>query len=75
MGPKTLLSWEAFLDPSDSYFLFADFVDFYTHLTYICICTFVVAFFSATIDDRNLIFDPYIDVSSYYLSDINLMKS
>jgi hypothetical protein len=23
--------WEAFLDPSDSYFLFADFVDFYTH--------------------------------------------
>jgi hypothetical protein len=33
------------LDPSDSYFLFADFVDFYTHLTYICICTFFVAFF------------------------------
>ena len=31
------ISWEAFLDPSDSYFLFAD---FYTHLTYICICTF-----------------------------------
>jgi hypothetical protein len=28
------------LDPSVSYFLFADFVDFYTHLTYICICTF-----------------------------------
>ena len=25
--------WVAFLDPSDSYFLFADFVDFYTHLT------------------------------------------
>jgi hypothetical protein len=23
------ISWEAFLDPSDSYFLFADFVDFY----------------------------------------------
>jgi hypothetical protein len=23
--------WEAFLDLSDSYFLFADFVDFYTH--------------------------------------------
>ena len=37
--------WEVFLDPSDSYFLFADFVDFYTHLTYICICTFFVAFF------------------------------
>ena len=28
------ISWEAFLDPSDSYFLFADFVDFYTHWTY-----------------------------------------
>ena len=37
--------WVAFLDPSDSYFLFADFVDFYTHLTYICICIFFVAFF------------------------------
>ena len=37
--------WVAFLNPSDSYFLFADFVDFYTHLTYICICTFFVAFF------------------------------
>ena len=23
--------WVAFLNPSDSYFLFADFVDFYTH--------------------------------------------
>jgi hypothetical protein len=29
------ISWEAFLDPSDSYFLFTDFVDFYTHWTYI----------------------------------------
>jgi hypothetical protein len=67
MGPKTLptiwgtymkltILWVAFLDPSDSYFLFADFVDFYTHLIYICICTFFVTFFSATIDDRNLIF-------------------
>ena len=28
------ISWEAFLNPSDSYFLFADFVDFYTHWTY-----------------------------------------
>jgi hypothetical protein len=41
------ISLEGFLDPSDSYFLLADFVDFYTHLTitYICICTFFVAFF------------------------------
>jgi hypothetical protein len=48
--------WVAFLDPSDSYFLFADLVGFYTHWTYICICTFFVSFFSATIDGRNLIF-------------------
>jgi hypothetical protein len=26
--------WEAFFDPSDSYFLFSDLVGFYTHLTY-----------------------------------------
>jgi hypothetical protein len=26
--------WEAFLDPSDSYFLFADLVGFYAHSTY-----------------------------------------
>ena len=26
--------WEAFLDPSESYFLFADLVGFYTHWTY-----------------------------------------
>jgi hypothetical protein len=64
MGPKTLPTiWGTYMKlltkyqiyPSNSYFLFADFVDFYTHLTYICICTFFVAFFSATIDDRNLI--------------------
>jgi hypothetical protein len=42
---RYLILWEAVLDPSDSYFLFADFVDFYTHLTYICICTFFVTFF------------------------------
>jgi hypothetical protein len=29
------ISWEAFLDPSDCYFLFADFVDFYTHWTFL----------------------------------------
>ena len=47
------ISWEAFLDPSDSYFLFADFVGF-IHIEHIC--SFFVAFFSATIDGRNLIF-------------------
>ena len=29
--------WVAFLDPSDSYFLFADTVDFYSHWTYMLI--------------------------------------
>jgi hypothetical protein len=29
--------WEEFLDPSDSYLQFADFVDFYTHWTYMLI--------------------------------------
>jgi hypothetical protein len=28
------ISWEVFFDPSDSYFLFADLVGFYTHWTY-----------------------------------------
>ena len=60
------ISWEAFLDPSDSYYLFADFVDFYTHLAYICICTFFVAFFSATIDDRNLIFGHKLHICMPY---------
>jgi hypothetical protein len=40
------ISWKAFLDPPDSYFLFADFVDFYTHLTYICIYIFRIIFLS-----------------------------
>jgi hypothetical protein len=60
------ISWEAFLDPSDSYFLFNDFVDFYTHLTYICICTFFVTFFSATIDDKNLIYGHKLHIGMSY---------
>jgi hypothetical protein len=35
-GRYTIL-WVAFLDPSDSYFLFADLVGFYTHWTYMLI--------------------------------------
>ena len=60
------ISWEAFLDPSDSYFQFADFVGFYTHLTYICICTLFVAFFSVTIDDSNLIFGHKLHIGMSY---------
>ena len=60
------ISWEAFFDPSDSYFLFADCVDLYTHITYICICTFFVAFFSATIDGRNLIFGHKLHIGPPY---------
>jgi hypothetical protein len=44
------ISWEAFLDPSDSYFLFADLVGF-IHIEHICL--FFVAFFSTTIDGRH----------------------
>jgi hypothetical protein len=48
-GPKTLSTiWHTYMKLVNKYL--------YTHLTYICICTFFVAFFSATIDDRNLIF-------------------
>ena len=56
--------WVAFLDPSDSYFLFADLVGFYTHWTYIC--TFFVTFFSATIDGRNLIFGHKLHIGTPY---------
>ena len=63
---RYLISWEAFLNPSDSYFLFAEFVDFYTHLWYICICTFFIAFFSATINDRNLIFGHKLHIGMPY---------
>ena len=60
------ISWEAFLDPSHSYFLFADFVDF-VHIEHtFCICLFLVAFFSATIDGRNLIFGHKLYIDTPY---------
>ena len=43
---RYLISWEAFLNPSDSYFLFADFIDFYTHWTYTCMLIFRRIFLS-----------------------------
>ena len=46
--------WVAFLDSSDSYFLFADKVEH--------ICTF----FSANIDDRNLIFGHKLHIGTPY---------
>jgi hypothetical protein len=51
--------WVAFLDPSDSYFLFADLVGFYTHWTYMHI-------FSATIDGRDLIFGHKLHIGTPY---------
>ena len=57
--------WVTFLDPSDSYFLFADLVGFYTHWTYIE-CTFFVTFFSATIDGKNLIFGHKLHIGTPY---------
>ena len=47
------ISWEAFLNPSD-FFLFADFVDFYTHWTYMLIF------------DRNLIFGHKLHIGMPY---------
>ena len=55
--------WEAFLDPSDSYLLFANFVGFYTHWTYMQI---FVTFFSATIDGRDLIFGHKLHIGTPY---------
>ena len=55
--------WVAFLDPSDSYFLFADLVGFYTHWTYMHI---FFTFFSATIDGRNLIFGHKLHIGTPY---------
>jgi hypothetical protein len=114
--------WEVFLDPSDSYFLLADLVGFYTHWPYMhifrhiflsncwwqrsdiwsqasyrypiswemlvnpldssscsptllnfihiehtfCICPCLVAFFSATIDGRNVIFGHKLHIGTPY---------
>jgi hypothetical protein len=59
------ISWEAFLDPSDSYFLFADLVGvFFIHIEHIC--TFFVTFFSAIIDGRDLIFGHKLHIGAPY---------
>jgi hypothetical protein len=55
--------WVVFLDPSDSYFLFADLVGFHTHWTYMHI---FVTFFSAAIEDRNLIFGHKLHIGTPY---------
>jgi hypothetical protein len=57
------ISWEAFLDTSDSYFLFADFVDFYTHLTYIV--SFVYAHFSSHFSKQLLMTGIWYLVTSF----------
>jgi hypothetical protein len=59
------ISWEAFLNPSDSYFLFADLIFIHIEHTF-CICPFLVAFFSATIDGRNLIFGHKLYIGTPY---------
>ena len=71
------ISWEAFLDPSDSYFLFADLVGFYTHWTYMHIFRhiFLSNFWqkshklhiaTRTIDGRNLIFCHKLHIGTPY---------
>ena len=57
--------WEAFLDPSDSYFLFTDCWFLYI-LNIHCICPFFVTFFSATIDGRSLIFGHKLHIGTPY---------
>ena len=59
------ISWEAFLDPSESYFLFADLIFIHIEHTF-CTCPFLVAFFSATIDGRNLIFGHKLHIVTPY---------
>ena len=56
--------WEAILDPSDSYFLFADLVGLYTHIEHIC--TFFITFFSATTDGRDLIYGHKLHIGTPY---------
>ena len=57
--------WVAFLDPSDSYFLFADLVPVvFIHIEQIC--TFFVTFFSATIDGRDVIFGHKLHIGTPY---------
>jgi hypothetical protein len=68
LNPLSSPSWEPSMLPilnigrsssfetiSDSYFLFADLIFIHIEHTF-CICPFLVTFFSATIDGRNLIF-------------------
>ena len=60
------ISWEAFLDPSDSYFLLPTLLIF-IHIEHpFCICPFLVAFFSATIDGRNMIFGHKLHIGTPY---------
>ena len=58
--------WEAFLDPSDSYFLFADFVDFYTHWTYILYMPIFSRIFLSDYWGRNLIFGHKLHIGTPY---------
>jgi hypothetical protein len=59
--------WEAFLDPSDSYFLFAHFVDFYTHWTYILYMPILSRIFLSNYWwRRNLIFGHKLHIGTPY---------
>jgi hypothetical protein len=53
--------WEAFFDPSDSYFLFVDLVGFYTHLTY----TNVYAHFSSHFSQQILMAEIWYFVTTF----------
>ena len=55
--------WGAFLDSSDSYFLFADLIGFYTHWTYMHIFRHI---FLSIIDGRDLIFGHKLHIGTPY---------
>jgi hypothetical protein len=57
--------WVAFLDPPDSYFLFADLVGFYTYWTYMHIFRHIFLS-NYSIDGRNLIFGHKLHIGTPY---------
>jgi hypothetical protein len=58
--------WVVFLDPSDSYFLLTLLI--FIHIEHIC--SFFVAFFSTTIDGRNLIFGDKLHIGTHIVGSV-----
>jgi hypothetical protein len=58
--------WVVFLDPSDSYFLLTLLI--FIHIEHIC--SFFVAFFSTTIDGRNLIIGDKLHIGTHIVGSV-----